>query len=146
MYTTSFYLTFCLSLFFRLKAFNFDLHPPLFFFRLKTFTVKVFNKFLGSIFSRWLIIMVDLKILNRRVCAWNGFLKNNTGKVIFVVFFNFFWNLRYFIKGIKLLGWELRLLGFAFTCVAHCAWFDSTRLSPLMRAGTYILFFSILVQ
>ena len=69
-------------------------------------------------------------------------------KLIFVVFYFIFifWNLRYFIKGIKLLGWELRLLGFAFTCVAHCAWFDSTRLSLLMRAVTYVLLFSILVQ
>ena len=39
MYTTSFYLTLYLSLFFRLKTFNLALHPPLFFFRLKTFTV-----------------------------------------------------------------------------------------------------------
>ena len=90
MYTASFYLTFYLSLFFKLKAFNLALHPPLFLFRLKTFTVKGFNKFLGSIFSWWLIIVFDFKILNRRVCAWNGCLKNNTGKLIFLVFFFFF--------------------------------------------------------
>ena len=41
MYTTSFYLTLYLSLFFRLKTFNLALHPPLFFFRLKTFSVSV---------------------------------------------------------------------------------------------------------
>ena len=113
-------------------------------FGLKTFTVKGFNKFLGSIFSQWLMIVVDFKILDRRVCAWNGCLKTNFCSVLFIYFF--VWNLRYFIKGIKLLGWELRLLGFAFTCVAHCAWFDSTRLSLLMRVGTYVLFLSILVQ
>ena len=71
-------------------------------------------------------------------------------KLIFVVFYFiiyiYIWNLQYFIKGIKLLGWEWRLLGFAFTCVAHYAWFDSTRLSLLMCVGSYVLFFSILVQ
>ena len=68
-YTASLYLTFYLSLFFRLKAFNLALHPPLFFFRLKTFTVRDSYNFLGSIFSQWLIIPVDFEILNRRVCG-----------------------------------------------------------------------------
>ena len=100
--------SFYLSFLFKLKTFSLALHPPFFFFRLKTFIVRASNKFSGSIFCKLLFVFFSF------VYYWLSlsstfFLFLCITLTLFFFFFFFkcnFWN-----------KWFLHIL---FSCCRYC--------------------------